>query len=297
MTTSITHERCSELLGPYARGRLPGDDAAAVERHLEGCEDCRAERQALGALLAAAPAELTDVERAGLHSALQRAVTTPGAPPRRARDRGWRARLAPAVGAAALAGAIAGTYYLAAGGGAPESSNGGTDNAETFVTDTALDEGGGGAAGGSAEHAAAPVPAPEPTFSIVRDPFTGGELTRLGRSALPMVLFSRAYTAQDASRRREDFLERLAGRASETAGEHYGSLVERCAHSVLDADSAKLPAFGVMGELRHDPVMVLGFAWSEDTTGPLDKFDIWAWPRDSCDAPVDHRMGWIHAGD
>ena len=307
---ALSHERCSELLGPYSRGQLTENDAAEVEQHLRGCDACRSEHAGLAVLLGAPPSEMTTSERALLHGTLEKALASSPTPlVIKPADRGWRARLAPALGAAALMGAIVGGYYIVSGGGAQESSIG-TDTGDTFernsvdqVGDTSgNDTSGGGGAGGSGqettvtEHSAA-VATPEPTFSIERDPFSTNELTRLGESALPMVLFARAYTGLDASRRREVFLDQLAGSASDAVGARYASLVKECAHSILKTDTPTRPAFGVMGRLGEDRVMVLGFAWTEDSSGYLDKYDLWAWPRDSCESPVDHRMGAIHAGD
>jgi hypothetical protein len=294
MSTTISHERCSELLGPYARGELAGDDASSVERHLEGCDACRSERAGLTVLLSLPGTELTVTEREHLRRSVGSGLeNAPGTSVIRPSPRNWRARLAPALGAAALVGAIAGgAYYVAAGGGAPEANTGadaGEARPETSVEQKVLDTSGGGGS--------APVLTPVPDFSIVRDPFTSAELTRLGRSALPMVLFSRAYTGRDASRRREGFLNQLAGRASDAAGSRYASLVKECAHSILQNDTPKLPAFGAMGRLHHDQVMVLGFAWAKDSSEHLNQFDVWAWPRDSCRSPVDHQVGRIHAGD
>ena len=311
MSTPISHERCSELLGHYARGSLSDDDSAQVERHLQGCPACRSERAGLAVLLELSGDGLSDLERGELHAAVGQAIE--GAPvltPLKPAERGWRVRLAPALGAAALLGAVLGAYYLASGGGAPEANINGAEAGDALPESTSADQvsnesvggaggahqnaGSGGGASNSSDFAA---PAPEPTFSVARDPFTTTELTRLGQSALPMVLFSRAYTGRDAARSREVFLDQLAGRATDAVGERYGSLVKECAHSILKDDVPTLPAFGVMGRLGDDRVMVLGFAWTEDSSGHLDKYDVWAWPKDSCESPVDHRHGLIHAGD
>jgi anti-sigma-K factor RskA len=55
--TPIDHETAHELAGPYALDALDGDDLRAFERHLDGCDECRAEvdelREATAALAAA----------------------------------------------------------------------------------------------------------------------------------------------------------------------------------------------------------------------------------------------------
>ena len=43
MSTPQEHRRLRELLGAYALGALPGQEAAGVRAHLDGCTACRAE--------------------------------------------------------------------------------------------------------------------------------------------------------------------------------------------------------------------------------------------------------------
>jgi anti-sigma factor RsiW len=43
------HDRFDEDLAAYALGALPPDDAAELERHLEGCEVCRQQLRWLSA--------------------------------------------------------------------------------------------------------------------------------------------------------------------------------------------------------------------------------------------------------
>lgn len=46
-------DRCREWresLGAYVLGQLPAEEAAALEAHLEGCPDCRAERESLASV-------------------------------------------------------------------------------------------------------------------------------------------------------------------------------------------------------------------------------------------------------
>ena len=57
-------ENCREwrlLLGAYALGDLAAEERAALEAHLEGCPDCRAEAETLGAVARLLP--LADPER------------------------------------------------------------------------------------------------------------------------------------------------------------------------------------------------------------------------------------------
>ena len=48
----MTHEQAIERLDDYASGELPDIERRLLERHLEGCGECRAEAEAIRALLA-----------------------------------------------------------------------------------------------------------------------------------------------------------------------------------------------------------------------------------------------------
>lgn len=79
------HQLTQALLPWYANGTLDPDETAAVEAHLEGCAECRAEldsERALGALVATVP---SDVERGW--AALKSRIDS-GAPKRR--PSAWR---------------------------------------------------------------------------------------------------------------------------------------------------------------------------------------------------------------
>ena len=103
---NLEHDRCSELLGPLLRGELSEQEARSVEDHIAGCEECRAEKRGLQALLGApevmkvSAEALSEIERARLHKAVSAAmpgsrtiVSEPAKP--------WTARIAPYLGAAA----------------------------------------------------------------------------------------------------------------------------------------------------------------------------------------------------
>src|SRR5262245_7406075 len=62
----MTAERCREWresLGALALGQLPGEERAALEAHLEGCAECRAELESLAGVARLMP--LADPERFG----------------------------------------------------------------------------------------------------------------------------------------------------------------------------------------------------------------------------------------
>jgi Putative zinc-finger len=54
------HRRWRELLGSFALGNLTPEERAAVEEHLEGCADCRAEAEELVRVAALLPAARVD---------------------------------------------------------------------------------------------------------------------------------------------------------------------------------------------------------------------------------------------
>ena len=50
---SQEHRRWREMLGAYALGELDGEERAALQAHLDGCEHCRAELREIGPVAAA----------------------------------------------------------------------------------------------------------------------------------------------------------------------------------------------------------------------------------------------------
>jgi anti-sigma factor RsiW len=139
---TMNHERCSESLGAWLRGELPASEAEEVAAHVEECADCARERDALGLLLALDVEPLVEEERARLERAVlaqRRAEVIAWAPTRPS----WRARLAPALGAAALIALVAvGAVYVGLDGGADE-DQAGAPEAVTGAAPTPTDDAGG----------------------------------------------------------------------------------------------------------------------------------------------------------
>jgi hypothetical protein len=89
----------TEELAPFARGDLGAPEAERVRQHIAGCRDCAAELAAISALAGSPePPALNDLERRGLHRGVFEELQVTGSPARR----GVGARIAPALGAAAL---------------------------------------------------------------------------------------------------------------------------------------------------------------------------------------------------
>lgn len=148
--SEINHERWSEDLAAYALGVLEPDAAAALERHLDGCERCQAELRWLQPAVAALPEAVERVEPppqlrarliAGIEAEAAGAEPAPGPRPRRRR---WLLR--PAVGFAALALIVAAVLGYTIGGDSGEGGGESTIVAGQApgVTATMVDEGDGG---------------------------------------------------------------------------------------------------------------------------------------------------------
>jgi hypothetical protein len=121
-------ESCREWrhsLGAYALGDLPAEERAGLEAHLDGCPDCRAEADSLGAVARLLP--LADPDRFS-HPAPQpspqlggRIAATIGDERRASRRRQrWRFGLALSGAAAAVAAVLAIVIGPGDGGGRPE---------------------------------------------------------------------------------------------------------------------------------------------------------------------------------
>jgi hypothetical protein len=122
----MTTERCEwrESLGALALGRLPEQERIALEAHLEGCAECRAELQSLSAVARLMP--LADPERFGAApqpppALADRVAATIRAEQRTARrGRRWRLGLATAGVTAAAVAALLAIFVLPAGSPSPE---------------------------------------------------------------------------------------------------------------------------------------------------------------------------------
>lgn len=295
MDAEMTHERCSELLGDYARGSLQAPEGAEVERHLASCDDCAAELAALHVLSAPAGPPLSEHERARLERgvAWELGDLVVARPPRSR----LAVRLAQGLGAAALL-AIAGIALLqgltgtssnegaAAGGGgnaatAPNRNQKGVPAAE-------------GAAGGTADAALAPAPAP--SFDRHAGTLSTKMLDRLGEKSARFVGFSQAYSASDAKRLKVRYTRALVTQASGAIGTTASDTVQTCVDKVYESTAtySLLPAYGADATVEGRDALVLGFVWSAESTGPLDQYMFWVFPTSSCETPIDYRAGHIH---
>jgi hypothetical protein len=108
-----------ESLGAYALGQLPADERTALEAHLEGCPDCRAEAESLGSVARLLPH--ADPARFGPApqppAELGRRVTATIRSERRAQKRQSRLRWGLGIGGTAAAAAVAVLAIFVLGGG------------------------------------------------------------------------------------------------------------------------------------------------------------------------------------
>lgn len=120
-------ERCREWresLGAFALGRLPEEERAALEAHLEGCPECRAELSSLegvARLLPMADPAHFDTAPAPPASLADQVVATIRAERRKGRQRRLRLGLALSGATAAVAAAALAIFVLPGGSsGTPE---------------------------------------------------------------------------------------------------------------------------------------------------------------------------------
>lgn len=297
----LTHETCSELLHPYVKGDLDAPRAGGVERHLKECGDCRAEAEAVRVLLRP-KSTLDELERARLHTAVGSALEADrkrGAAPAR---RGWGARLAPALGAAALIAVIAvAAVSVLNGSGLDES---GTSGESLEV------QGGTGDMGDEAAREPATTPrvqddkehvqkgtatnesalrnvlAPAPDFDADAGATSEGELTEIARKRV--LGYADAFRTPNAPRLQERIVHRLATQAPPSVR----AQIRDCVAAVQRArGDTVLPTYGGLARIDSRPTLFVAFAWSPAETGALSRYMLWAWPRGSCARTVAYAQG------
>jgi hypothetical protein len=212
------------------------------------------------------------------------------------RERQTGARLYQLLGAAAALAVIGGFAYLGLGGGMGGADSGADDtsaavggdsgeqeSAETFDNDgagrSARQTGKTSDAAGSTALGAEP-PAPSPTFEADLGLVDEKRLTKLGRSGLPLVIFSRAYSTTDVDERQSAFIGELAEQAPTSRGDD----IRECAATITAEFPRSLLAYAALAEFKgRGDILVLAFAWTDEETGPLDQSMVWAWSIGDCD--------------
>jgi anti-sigma factor RsiW len=97
------HRQWRELLGSFALGNLTPEDRAALEEHLEGCSECRAEAAEVARVVALLPAADVDriADRASPPGDLEQRVLSNIREARLKQRRGGRWRIGAGLGVAA----------------------------------------------------------------------------------------------------------------------------------------------------------------------------------------------------
>lgn len=300
--TEITHERCSELLGPYSSGRL--DDAARsdVDAHLATCPDCSRELAGLTALDAGEIEPMTGPEREVITAAVRAAVL--GAEPSRSARWSarwsiqWGRRMAPALGAAALM-AIAVVGYVSfqtndsqvpAEITATQDEGRSTD--EDRSTNATVEDADAETFGASKE---AGGPAADAAQSQDMQIKAGTDAVAPGRAAAAIGVvveerFARTVFTPDLFAPRD---ARTARNGEGGGGAATGTLlyaaddpalqsqVEECARTVTETSPYRLtPTYAA--HFPDDDILVLGFVWRDEISGALN-FELRGWRGDSCD--------------
>jgi hypothetical protein len=295
MKDQMTHERCSELLGPYARGELDNDQVADVESHLSTCDDCRRELSGLRALLdhqyeGLSGTELVRLERsiaAEMRADRDRTATVTPIEPR---IESRRSLAGVALGAAATLLVVAFAIGSMMGGNSEDGSGDGAGTAAPQSEDAA---GGGGDADG-----------PRPVFvvgsdtqafseeaagkfnSVTRaladtDDLTDDDLAQLGSGRL-FRRFAAAYDSEDAAALQDRFVGELAQGAGRAAGD-----VTLCTRNTLEASTGPaLPVLGGFARFEGRRALVLGFIYTGQTEGPLNRYSVWVYPQGACETPL-----------
>ena len=303
MREPIDHERCSELLAPFVHRELDAEAASQVEAHLETCSDCSQERVGLQTLVAGEVTPLTELERARLRRVvLSEAVPLPdeGGQVVQSPGPGRGARWYQVLGAAAALALIGGFAYLGLGnsmGGQDTGSSGESvaadDGRGAEAEDSDAPNAGGslkqgdaadeatGTTGGAPATMEAQVPvAPSPTFEADLGPVDEKRLNKLGRSGLPLVIFSRAYTTDDVADKQVAFIEEVAAQAPTARGED----IRACAGEISAQFPNSLLAYAAFAEFEdRGDILVLAFAWTDEESGPLSQSMVWAWGIGDCD--------------
>lgn len=306
MKSSITHERCSELLGEYVTGELSSEERSLVDDHLADCAECAAERDALFALAAPEVEPLTDDERAELRASVLRsgrarptvvpAATATSTSTVLADESdavvvplgGWRSKATKYIGVAAMLAILAVSFvYLGnIGTGSDEAGQG----VQGGGAGQGLSDADAGSDGGEDEDSTTEA-APPAGKTLNNDQAGGRFLSKdyfltsepaplfeddqgdLSLDALDELAgrpvfrsFSEVYTVRQARRSIDPSVAALA----ETVPEDLAGVVADCGHTALgDLARPGLLAYATTGRVDDRDSLILGFVTG---TRSLDRY-------------------------
>ena len=311
MNREMDHSRCSELLGAFARGRLPVDEAREVKGHLDSCAECSEELIGVALLMRTEPAKLDDVERQNLHARVAEGIgprqpVILGAGLGKNRKKSLLYRFAPTFSAAALLLLVA--IVALTGGGRfgdeePFSAGRGADTVEESDSASKDAAGDGGAQGAAAPEAIQDQEKEERVAGKIGKDSAGPPRPVFAKRTLPAVpqgkeLNSRTtsawfqgytlYDVADAERKADRFVALLG----KEAPANVRAQVRECSNIVrLSQDAPLLPAYGVLGRVKERPALTLGFVYTTASSGPLSDYMLWTWPRGSCSTRLGYSEG------
>jgi hypothetical protein len=305
MSSQLTHERCSELLGDYLARELAPEQHRLVENRLEHCAQCSAERAGLAALRSdAEPAGLTGDERVQLRAAVLDEIRDPSGSssigdesdavvvPLGGRD----SRAGKYLGIAAVLALLAVGSMFIFGGGGLGVIGGDSDS----MVGSAEDSGDSGGAGGAEEDSALSEEEGGEAFRFNADDFrpnvqpdrgaiSEGDLDRLGKRVL--LAYSLSETAATSDNAREESerddpllsdqapdrsLDRLATRAPEPLAPE----LVQCGQTALDElGGPGLATYATTATIEGEDAIIIGFVTGGRT---LDRYAIFAFPRGDC---------------
>ena len=301
MSSQLTHERCSELLGDYLARELAPEQHRLVEDHLEHCAQCSVERAGLAALRSdAEPGELTGDERTQLRAAVLDEIRHPSGPSPLGDESdavvvplgGRGSRAGKYLGIAAMLAILAvGSLFVFRGGGlgVTGSDDGGGDSADGNA------EGSGGEARDedAASEGAAPEPnrfalSVRPRFQSDRGEISEEDLDGLGRQTILSFTESNATSDFDTKSENEELGQTLSDRVSETSLERLAARapetlapdVAECGQTALDElDREGLATYATTATIEGEDAMIIGFVTGDRTP---DRYAIFAFPLGDC---------------
>ena len=295
--TSGSHERFSELIGPFLREELAQDDARALEEHLSTCGGCRAEAAALRALTAA-PGSLTESESRDLHAGIKAArdekvlATVVPLSPRWA-TAGKALSAAAAVALIAVASIWIGTSGMddsgqssAAGGGgtteeapSPESARKGRPQPSFLgATPLAAQDSGDDEESESNTEQAILSASPELDRQLLTD------LADLAEGGPLFQNFADYYSAPVPL---EESRLALRALAKQAPGADFRAQVEDCGGGYLASrPGTGLSVAALLGNYEGEEALVIGFAATEDPSGPLNRYTYVIWRTGDCSIPI-----------
>jgi hypothetical protein len=288
----ITHETCSELLGPYIGGKLDRARRADVEEHLATCDECSQELAGLVALTAPEIEPLNEVERARIVRAVRAEARGAEREPISIR---WGRRFAPALGAAAVLAVIAVGVITLNDEDRSVSPGGGVDVTESDGGGELFDAGEGTGGGEAARPKAAEArggdtvtndDAGQPESESIE---AGVSQDATLAASAPMVMVQEAF----ASARFDPSVllapvpaggsPRRAARdlASSAPEAEVGRTIRDCATTTLDNSRRPLaPTYAAY--FTRDDIVVIGFVWTDPATGSLN-YEVRGWRGPDCD--------------